>query len=250
MRRYFTAPDVWLILTVGMGIVLVVGGLMWQVSIVTIKSGMVGIVFQHQGEPDPSGRVVVEKGYKGIQREVLMPGLHLFWQPRQSLKITQVPVTEIPEGKVGMLIAKDGRDLPEHVALADDDRIDPNTGALLEMGHKGIRKTFLPPGRHPINTEYFQVQLHDVLLIASGKAGIVTRKIGEPTPSDQRCVPRGSPYRGIICEPMEPGSYYLHPAVYTWEIVDAVTIPEGQIGRVLALEVGVSEVSDASPERI
>jgi hypothetical protein len=230
----------------GVVLVAIIGAVMWFSSTVTIESGMVGIVFQKTGKPDPTGRFIVEKGYKGLQREVLLPGLHVFWQTTLFLEITSVPMTEIPSGKVGVLIAKDGRELADAMSLAEDDRIDPDTGNLLEIGQKGIRKTVLMPGTYPLNTQYFQVQLHDALMIEAGKTGILTRVLGEPAPPDQQFVARESAYRGMIREVLEPGIYYLHPKLYSWEIVDAMTIPDGQVGVVLEKEEGATASSKAA----
>ena len=69
----------------------------------------------------------------------------------------------------------------------------------------------------------------DALNIPAGKVGVLTRKIGDAPPDGQRLVPRDSNYRGIIREILEPGIQYLHPFVYNWEIVDAVTIPAGKV---------------------
>ncbi len=203
---------------------------------VTIKPGMVGIVFQKSGKVDPDGHFIVEKGYQGIQREVLMPGAH---QTTSFMKVTQAPMTVIPEGKVGVLIAQDGRTLPEGAILAEDDEIDPETGKLIKMGQKGIRKSLLMPGTYPINTTYLKVEVHDALEVKSGKVGVLIRKIGDPSPAGQILVSRDSPYRGIIKELFEPGMYYLHPYMYAWEVVDAVIIPEGKIG-ILTRKIGTA----------
>jgi regulator of protease activity HflC (stomatin/prohibitin superfamily) len=153
------------------------------------------------------------------------------------LKVTDEQMTVIPQGKVGVLIAQDGRELKEGAVLAADDDIDPQTGKLIKMGEKGIRKSILAPGTYPINTKYFTVELHDALNIEPGKVGVLTRKIGDQAPTGQILVPRESNYRGIIREILEPGIQYLHPYVYKWEIVDAITIPAGKVG-VLTRKVG------------
>ena len=218
-------------------LVLVLGGVLWTLCVVTIDPGYIGIVVHKRGKTPPPGRFIVEEGYKGTQREVLRPGLHFFWTTTAFMEISKVPVTVVPNGKVGVLIAQDGRELREGAVLAEDDQIDEKTGELVQMGEKGIRKTTLKPGTYQINTKYFSIELYDALNIEPGKVGVLTRKIGDPAPAGQILVPREGNYRGIIKEVLEPGIQYLHPYIYKWDIVDAVTIPAGQVG-VLTRKVG------------
>ena len=203
----------------------------------------IGIVLERLGANDPDGHFIVEKGYKGMQREVLMPGRHFLWHTTLFAKVLKVPMTVIPAGKVGVLIAQDGRPLKEGQKIAEEDEIDPGTGKLINMGEKGVRKTLLRPGTYPINTEYFTVEIHDSLTIEPGKVGVLTRKIGDPAPPDQMLVPQNSPYRGVIEEVIQPGILYLHPYIYAWEIVDEVAIPEGRVG-VVTRKIGKSPPAD------
>ncbi len=226
-----------MLLIVAAVILLIMTGAMYVMCFETIDPGMIGIVMQKRGKTDPAGHFIVEKGFKGTQREVLMPGLHFFWQTTMFMDIAQVPMTVIPAGKVGVLIAQDGRDLAEGVVLADDDEVDPDSGKLIKMGQKGIRKSALEPGTYPINTQYFTVETYDALNVESGMVGVLTRKIGEPAPEGQILVPLDSPYRGIIKEILEPGIRYVHPKIYSWEVVEALNIPAGKVG-ILTRKIG------------
>ncbi len=224
------------ILFVG-GLVVVLLAAFWLNCTESVKEGKVGIVFNKAGKDAPSGRFIVEKGFKGTERKVLKPGLHFFLTTKALLKIDQVPITEVPKDKVGVLLAKDGRELPEGQVLAEDDQIDETTGKLIQMGQKGIRKTFLGPGNHQINTEYFDVQLYDAMKVPPGNVGVLIRKIGDPPPNGEILVPKESNYRGIIDEIQEPGTQYLHPEIYEWKIVEALNIPSGKVG-VLTRKIG------------
>ncbi len=242
MAEHSTASyggKVGLSLKIGMAVVVLIL-LMMPVffCFVSIDPGEVGIVVQKRGKTPPQGRFIVEEGYKGTQRQVLMPGLHFFWQTTLFMEIDKVPMVEIPEGKVGVLVAQDGRELQEGAVLAEDDEFDAD-GNLVKMGEKGIRKSILKPGKYPINTAYFEYKLYDALNITPGKVGVLTRKIGDPAPAGQRLVSKDSNYRGIIREVLEPGIQYLHPVMFSWEIVDAVTIPAGKVG-VLTRKIGTS----------
>jgi len=231
--RFVRASAILTLITLGGFIIL---AYLWM-CLVSIKPGMIGIVYQKQGTTDPAGHFIVEKGYKGVQREVLMPGWNFFWQTTFFMDITKENMIIVPKGKVGVLIAQDGRKLREGAVLAEDDEIDEKTGKLIQMGEKGIRKRILEPGTYPINTKYFAVELHDAVNIEPGKVGVLIRKIGDPAPAGQILVPRDSSYRGIIKEVLEPGIQYLHPYIYNWQIVDAVNIPAGKVG-VLTRKIG------------
>ena len=219
------------------GLVLVLAAAFWLNCTYTVKEGYVGILFNKAGKDAPPGRFIVEKGVKGTERELLQPGLKFFLKTRAFIDIQQVPLQEVPEGKVGVLIAKDGRELPKGAVLAEDDQINPDTGELIQMGQKGIRKTFLGPGNYQINTEYFNMQLYDAMNVPPGNVGVLIRKIGDPPPNGDILVPKDSNYRGIIDEIQEPGIQYLHPKIYEWKIVEALNIPSGKVG-ILNREIG------------
>ncbi len=218
-------------------IVLVLLGMYSINCLVSIPPGKIGIVYQKTGKQDPSGRFIVESGYKGVQREVLLPGWHFFWKTTLFLDIEKVSMTIVPKGKVGVLIAQDGRKLKEGAVLAADDEIDPETGKLIRMGEKGIRKSILEPGTYPVNTKYFKVEFHNALNVEAGSVGLLTRKIGDTAPPGDILVSYAKNFRGIIREVVEPGIQYLHPYVYNWQVVDAVVVEPGQVG-VLTRKVG------------
>jgi hypothetical protein len=226
----------WILLGIAVVVVIIFIGSIWSLFLVNVKPGMVGIVFHERGKDDPTGHFIVEEGYKGFQREVLEPGLYFFWHTTAFMKIEQVPMTVVPEGKVGLLVAQDGRELPEGAVLAEDDEIDEN-GKLIKMGQKGIRKRFLKPGTYPINTEYFKIELYDALKIEFGRIGVLKREIGDSAPPGQILVSREDNYRGFVKEVIEPGLQYLHPKIYSWEVVDALNVPPGKVG-VLTRKIG------------
>jgi len=206
-------------------------------NLVIINPGKVGIAYNKRGKIDPGGHFIVEKKYKGTERRVLMPGWYFYWKTTFFKNIIERPMIKIPQGKIGVLIAQDGRKLAEGTVLAEDDIVDEESGELITMGEKGIRKKILTPGTYPVNTVYFEVEIYDALDIQPGKVGILTRKIGDPPPPGQILVPMQSNSRGIVRDVVEPGVMYLHPYVYKWEVTDAITIPAGKVG-VLTRKVG------------
>ncbi len=116
-------------------------------AVVSIPAGKVGVVFRKIGDdPAVKGRFIVEKGEKGIQREVLMPGWRFFWKADRLWKIDiqKFPMLNIPKQRVGIVEALDGERLPEGQILAKDDYVDEK--GVFHMGQKGPRETVLTPG--------------------------------------------------------------------------------------------------------
>jgi regulator of protease activity HflC (stomatin/prohibitin superfamily) len=200
-------------------------------AVVSIPAGKVGVVFRKIGDdPAVKGRFIVEKGEKGIQREVLMPGWRFFWQadPLWKIDIKESPMLNIPKQHVGMVEALDGDPLPEGQILAKDDRVDEK--GVFHMGQKGPRETILTPGVHPINPKYMQVKQHRAVIIKKGQLGIVTKRVGDVPPPGTILVSKDDNYKGIQREVLVPGEYYLNPLAVEVDIIDAVIIPKGQVG--------------------
>jgi len=200
-------------------------------SVVSIPPGKVGVVFTKIGkDPAVKGRFIVEKGEKGIQREVLMPGWRFFWKADRLWKIDikKFPMVDIPKQYVGIVKALDGEPLPEDQILAEDDYIDKK--GVFHMGQKGPRESVLTPGLHPINLKYLQVKKHPAKIIKKGKLGIVTKRVGDNPPPGTILVSKDDNYKGVQREVLVPGEYYLNPLAVEVDIIDAIFIPKGRVG--------------------
>lgn len=200
-------------------------------AVVSIPAGKVGVVFRKiGGDPAFKDRFIVEKGEKGIQREVLMPGWRFFWQTDRLWKIdiNKFPMLNIPKQHVGIVEALDGERLPEGQILAKDDYIDEK--GVFHIGQKGPRQTVLTPGLHPINPKYMQVKLHPATIIKKGKLGVVTKRVGDIPPPGTILVSKDDNYKGIQREVLVPGEYYLNPLAVEVDIIDAIFITKGQVG--------------------
>ncbi len=106
-----------------------------------VKSGQVGIVTARGGEPLPEGRLLAEEGQKGIQRNVLPPGVYRI--NKHGYDVEMVPATEIKAGFVGVQQRLLGKDGPGRFAEKDDE--------------KGILHQVLQPGIYYINTKEYKV---------------------------------------------------------------------------------------------
>lgn len=98
------------------------------------------------------------------------------------------------------------------------------------MGQKGPRLEVLKPGSYPINTAYLEVKQFPAVQIPEGSLGVLTRLYGEEPSQGTILVSKESQFRGIIREVLQPGTYYINPAAYKHEIVEAVKIDKGQVG--------------------
>ena len=200
-------------------------------AVVSIPPGEIGVVFVKIGkDPAVKGRFIVEKGEKGIQREVLMPGWRFFWMADRlwRVDINKSPMINIPKQSIGIVEALDGKLLPEGQILAKDDYIDKK--GIFHMGQKGPREIVLTPGLHPVNPKYKQVKKHPAVIIIKGQLGIVTKRVGDIPPPGTILVSKDDNYKGVQQEVLVPGEYYLNPLAVKVDIIDAVTIPKGQIG--------------------
>ena len=113
----------------------------------------------------------------------------------------------VPPGKIGVVVSKIGKPLPEGTYLAD------------EKGYRGILRKVLTPGRYRINKYGFDVKIVDVdacaepgtqvkrraedpTLIPPGYVGVVTNKASDPRTKEDR---------GIQPQVLQPGIYFLNP---------------------------------------
>jgi uncharacterized membrane protein YqiK len=65
----------------------------------------------------PAGTYYCIDGEAGFQAQPLAPGIY-FWKWIWQYEITQQSFTVIPEGKIGLLVAKDGKELETGFILA------------------------------------------------------------------------------------------------------------------------------------
>ena len=90
-------------------------------------------------------------GRRGLQEQVLLSGS---WNLNPwFVRMEQVPMTRIPIGHVGIVIAYVGK------AHQDVSGEGFKHGNLVEPGHKGVWVTPLYPGKHPLNTSVLKVEL-------------------------------------------------------------------------------------------
>ena len=82
------------------------------------KIGLVTKKFVLFGKSElPPGRIIAVEGEAGFQAQSLAPGIY-FWKWIWQYEITQQALTVIPQGKIGLIVAKDGKELETGFILA------------------------------------------------------------------------------------------------------------------------------------
>ncbi len=83
----------------------------------------------------PDGRIIATRGEAGFQAKTLAPGIYFgkwVWQ----FDITMENFTIIPEGKIGLVMAKDGSEIPTGNILGE--RVECDNLALHDFGWKSL----------------------------------------------------------------------------------------------------------------
>lgn len=199
----------------------------------------------------PDGRIIAAKGEAGYQAKTLAPGLYWgMWIWQYTVDMTGF--TLIPEGKIGLILSKDGKEIPTGRILArkvDSDNFQDATAFLNNGGQKGRQTAFITTGSYRINTFLFEIIIADQIKIYENMIGIVTALDGDPIPQGQiagkfveghnnfqdfdKFLDRGG-NRGLQPQVMLAGSYYIN----TWGILieqnPMTDVPIGYVGVVIS----------------
>ncbi len=122
----------------------------------------------------------------------------------------------VPPGKILVVVAKNGTELPPGEVLADP-------------GQKGVLRQVLGEGWHFVMPVVYTTELHELTMIPPGKAGVVTALGGKRLPPGQ-LLAEAEDEQGIRRHVLLPGAYRLNPYGYKVETVPAVEIKPGFVG--------------------
>ena len=240
---------------------------------VQIPDGQIGVVVAQDGAPIEPGRLLAKSvgghdnfqnadsflnngGQKGPQMDILLPGTYRI--NRKLFDVKVMPATEVPTGKVGLVTARDGAQLPkaEYMAKETDGHRDFQDGAafLQGGGQRGPQTNFLKPGRYYINPYMFELKLDNVTEVQRGEVAVIVSNTGmDPTKDDkavkvEAATPEGQKpaegaakaddrlgpgveryvvdpgYRGIQREVAGPGRYHLNTMANTPHIIPTTNI--------------------------
>lgn len=199
----------------------------------------------------PDGKIIALNGEPGYQADSLAPGLYWgywVWQ----FDILMAGLTVIPKGKIGLLTAKDGKQLPTGSILArhvECDNYQDTRAFLTNGGQRGKQVGYLNNGVYRINTYLFEIFLADITYIEDGMVGVVTALDGTPLEigSIAGSVVEGhnnfqdfdkflanGGQRGLQIQVIQAGSYSLNPWAIEVEKKEMTQIPIGHVGVVIS----------------
>jgi len=178
----------------------------------------------------PNGKIIALNGEAGVQADTLAPGLH-FWLWPWQYAVSVVGFTTITDGKVGIVVARDGEPIQTGRVLAR--RVECNAyqdarAFISNGGQRGPQIAVIPPGTYRINTQLFSLQLADALEVQDGCVGIVTTKDGATLPpgeiagstveghksfQDGEAFIGAGGYKGLQEQVMLQGRYFREPGV-------------------------------------
>lgn len=195
---------------------LYVGVWQWMICRVYVAPGQMLVVSSHLGRAnlDPENQLVVEDGYKGVQRRVLGEGRY-FVNPLFNIR-TKMPALTIANDEMGVVTSKTGEPLPDEqfLVLPEDDI----------YAKKGIWRDVLTPGTYRMNPAAFDVEIVKAYKVLPGYVGCVTALAGSE-PGHGKLADEGQ--RGVRKKVLQPGIYYLNP----------------KAARVDSVEIGYRELS-------
>ena len=248
-----------------------------KVPVTIISPEKIGIVESIDGIPLPSHRLLGDqvesnsfqdtkkfldnKGHRGLQIEFLRPGTYRI--NTRAFNISEHNAVFIDSNKVGIIIADDGKALPNGYVIAPepdgskDHRFFQDGQAFIDAGgYRGPQLKVLQPGQYYINTALFGIKIIDIAEVPPGYVAVIRSNVGveleksegAPSKSSGEGQLSGSVHdkaesllttdkntRGIWREAVAPGKYPLNMFAFTPYLVptSAVTIDwasEGKIG--------------------
>ncbi len=217
-----------------------------KIGLVTKKFVLFG---PHKELPD--GRIIATLGEAGFQAKALAPGLY-FWKWVWQYEITMESFTIIPEGKIGLVVSKDGASIPSGNILAhgvDCDNFQDAEKFLVNGGQRGRQSSYITAGSYRINTLLFQLSMTNMIRIQESMVGIVTTLDGLPIEQGQiagkvvdghnnfqnfDAFIKNNGNKGLQPQVILAGSYNLNPWAVQIEEIPMSEIPIGYVGVVIS----------------
>jgi uncharacterized membrane protein YqiK len=224
----------------------------WQYTVtmvpfITIEEGQIGIVEARDGVPLSGGRVLAGQvmcdsyqnaraflqngGQRGPQITVIPPGTYRI--NTALFTVTEVPVLEIKDNKVGVVTTKEGRGLPTGeiagVKVEGHNSYQDGESFLKAGGFKGLQEQVLLAGRYFINPQFATVETVEMTEVPIAYAGVVIAYVGEVGTDvtgegfrHGNLVEKGK--KGVWAEPLDPGRYAINPRTHRVENVPTANV--------------------------
>ena len=202
---------------------------MWTFCRIHVPAGYMAIVTAKSGKALDPGQILAEPGQKGVQRIPLPEGRHWRNPVMNDWRIERA--ITIPVGKVGVVTAKVGKELPSGKILAAD------------KDSKGIWEDVLGPGTYRLNPEGYQVTELDVINIPIGYVGVVTSQTGEPVMPGEFAGPG---QKGVMQDVLQPGLYYINNRAYQVDVLEIGMNQVSILGRSGSVVITKSQIANAS----
>ena len=148
-----------------------------KIGLVTKKFVLFG---EHKNLPD--GKIIAINGEAGFQATTLASGIY-FWKWTWQYEIILESFTVIPQGKLGLVLAKDGNPIPTGALLGrsvDCDSFQNAESFLKNGGMKGRQTAYITAGSYRINKHLFEIYLCDITSVPENMVGIITTLDGSP----------------------------------------------------------------------
>lgn len=246
-------------------LVLIVAGVIALTGLVIISERQVGVVIKRFSSKSlPPGRLIALNGEAGYQADTLAPGWYLGYFP-WVYSIKKVPVTVIPQGEIGLVVAADGAAIPAERILGktvDCDKFQNARKFLSNGGEKGRQLGILTAGAYRINTALFTIITKqtaqqqgmspadlEVYQIEPDMVGIVTTQDGAPIDEGEiaglylpghdnfqnaQAFLEAGGRRGLQEQVLLSGAWNLNPWFVGVEQVPMTEIPIGYVGVVIS----------------
>lgn len=199
----------------------------------------------------PDGHIIATNGEAGFQARTLAPGIY-FWYWIWQYDIRLEPLTVIPEGKIGLIVAKDGLELTTGRILArkvECDGFQDGATFMRNGGQKGRQTAYITAGTYRINRFLFDIIIAEATSINENMVGIVTTLDGKPLEegsiagrviaghnnfqdTDSFLLENGN--KGLQPQVILAGTYYLNPWFVQVEQTPMTEIPIGYVGVVIS----------------
>jgi uncharacterized membrane protein YqiK len=157
-----------MLMTLAVAVIVLVALTFVSNAIVYIPNDRVGIVERLWGASSLTHGLIALNGEVGFQPQVLRGGIHYFF-PFQY-RVHKVDLVTIPQGEIGYIFARDGRELVDGQTLGAmvDAGIEDVAAFLKAGGQKGPQRAILREGTHAINVAQFAIitaaRVHGLLL--------------------------------------------------------------------------------------
>ncbi|MEI6378810.1 MAG: SPFH domain-containing protein [Candidatus Falkowbacteria bacterium] len=192
-------------------------------------------------------------GQKGPQVAFIEPGFYRI--NTIMFDVALMPITVIPGGHVGLVLATDGARIPEGRLLANKveghDNFYNGEAFLAKGGERGRQIDTLPPGRYRLNPRLFEIKENAIIPwtnISADEVGIVTVNEGRPIIDatkiaaeelpmgthnnfqDPNAFLKAGGQKGLQIPVLRAGNYAINPWFCTVEKVPMVQVAIGFCG--------------------